>query len=110
MKSGKSLENIVADGFKTYGYKIEPKNDINTLKELITGLNDAFEPIKVNSYRELIKRTGIIYENHNNEYYMIHNLIEKEPDYIEWFEANKNKLVFDKEKQMFTTKSENKSN
>ena len=110
IKSGKSLEKIVADGFKANGYKIEPKNDVNTLKELITGLNDAFEPIKVNSYRELIKRTGIIYENHNNEYYMIHNLIEKEPDYIEWFEENKNKLVFDKEKQMFTTKSEFENN
>ena len=41
---------------------------------------------------------------------MIHNLIEKEPDYIEWFEENKNKLVFDKEKQMFTTKSEFENN
>lgn len=110
IKSGKSLEKIVADGFKANGYKIEPKNDVNTLKELITGLNDAFEPIKVNSYRELIKRTGIIYENHNNKLYMIHNLIEKEPDYIEWFEENKNKLVFDKEKQMFTTKSEFENN
>jgi hypothetical protein len=110
VKSGKSLEKIVADGFKTNGYVIEPKNDVNTLKELITGLNDAFEPIKVNSYRELVKKTGIIYENHNNDHYRIFNLIEEEPDYIEWFEENKNKLVFDKEKQMFTTKSEFENN
>lgn len=102
-----SIEVLVMDGFKEMGYKTMPIDDVNTIKELVAGLSDSFMPIRINSFKELVRRTGITFKTE----------VGLDPssfprDFQEvvglcniWLEENFKKLEYDKSSEVFKIKN-----
>lgn len=102
-----SIEALVLQGFEELGYKTTPIEDIDVIKELIEGLSDNFKPIRVNSFKELIRRTGVAfkayvgldpmaYPKQYQEVIGLYNL---------WFEENFKKLEYDNGSGVFKVKN-----
>ncbi|MBR4571654.1 MAG: hypothetical protein IKO19_13430, partial [Candidatus Riflebacteria bacterium] len=99
--SGKTIAQIITEGFKPLGYNIEPIDSIDALNELITGLTDSFNPVRINCYKELVKRTGIMHRACNNYEEIGFNNDYTKTYYSDWLKENKEKLKFDKNKHKF---------
>ena len=102
---GKSVEQVALEGFKDFGYKAEPIDSVDSLKDLMIGLKDSYDPVRINCYKEIVKRTGIPYKACDNYFTFSYNEGDTKTFYTEWLEKNSDNLIYDKSSQRFIIKN-----
>ena len=102
-----NYKDIIYEGFKKYGYDILPVSDPKKLRLLVEGLEEAFPAARVQSYKELVRRTGI---KKMPDAGLSHDIPRGEDRqslisfYSKWLEENISKLVYDEKSQKFLIK------
>ena len=100
-------QKIIYSGFKEFGYDILPVSDPKKLYDLFYGLHDQFRPARVQCYKELVRRTGIM--NHPEaglscEFHDRESEEEMSGFYSKWLDENISKLVYDEKAKKFIIK------
>ena len=100
-------KKIIYEGFKKYGYDIQPVSDPQKLYLLVEGLEDRFDAARIQCYKELVRRTGLKKQ-------INYGLSNESPHgrsresflniYRKWLKENISKLVYDEEAKKFIVK------
>ncbi len=97
-------QKIIYNGFKEFGYDILPVSEPKKLYTLLYGLHDQFKPARVQCYRELVRRTGIM--NHpeaglSTEFQSRESEEEMSGFYSKWLDENISSLKYDEKEKKF---------
>ena len=100
-------KEIINSGFKEYGFDVFPASDPKKLYNLFDGLTDQLPAARVQCYKELVRRTGIM--NHpesglSTEFQGRESREQMHGFYSKWIDENIDKLVYDENAKKFIIK------